>query len=139
MALMVWGIGRAFHSAICGSNERRRIHGQFIPEWIAGATVTFGSVALCIHGPVPNVPVPPSAACSTFGILAGLVLGNVHGWIRLATHTPNALDELASVARETGNPYQPPMQASLAANNRVIHSEPTIAIQGNGERSPSEQ
>jgi len=91
LAAMAWGVGRGFHAVIGRSSERRRIHGQFIPEWVAGTIVAFGVSTLIYHGPVPNVPSPPSTGLAAFGLLAGLALGTIHGSVRLATPASHRL------------------------------------------------
>ncbi|WP_149753503.1 hypothetical protein [Rubripirellula obstinata] len=108
MAAMAWGIARGLHLVVARSGERKRIHGQYIPEWVAGTVVLFGVAALVYFGPVPNVPSPPSTGCAAFGILGGLMAGTIHGWFRLARYPNlNAVDS-GGLSRETGNPYQPP-------------------------------
>ncbi|WP_044256354.1 hypothetical protein [Rhodopirellula sp. SWK7] len=108
MATFVWLIARLLHFVIGRSNERKRIHGLYIPEWIAGTIILSGVAALAYFGPANDVPAPPSAGCAAFGLLGGLLFGNVHGWIRLDRHTKTSKKVAIGRVRETGNPYEPP-------------------------------
>ncbi|WP_186775572.1 hypothetical protein [Rubripirellula tenax] len=108
IASIAWAIGRALHVVIGRNDARKRVHGQRIPEWIAATVVSFGASALLYFGPEPNVPYPPSAGCAAFGIIGGLFLGNVHGWIRLANHVPKKSASANRSRRGSTNPYEPP-------------------------------
>ena len=106
---ITWGIGRGLHAAISRPNERKRIHGQFIPEWVGGTVLASGIAGLLYFGPVPNVPSPPSGGMAAFGILGGLILGTIHGWIRMACLAPDITGPVGGVPPDSTNPYEPPI------------------------------
>ena len=109
--VMFWGIGRVIHWVIARSDESKRIHGLFIPEWVGGIYICSGLSALWWSGPAPRIPAPPSLTFATFGLLVGLVIGWVHGNIRLSRHNARPMEGEAIAPQESvddGNPYQPP-------------------------------
>ncbi|MCU0712330.1 MAG: hypothetical protein MUC43_09735 [Pirellula sp.] len=109
--VMFWGIARVIHWVLSRSNESKRVHGLFIPEWVGVVYTASGLVALWWSGPAPNTPAPPSQIFASYGLLVGLAIGWVHGSIRLSRCQVRLGDTEEVSPQETvddGNPYQPP-------------------------------
>lgn len=112
--VMFWGIARLIHWVLSRSDESKRIHGLFIPEWVGGVFALSGLIALWWSGPAPNIPAPPSQTFAFFGLVVGLAMGWVHGSIRVGRY--HARSEDANVAEyvssresvDDRNPYKPP-------------------------------
>lgn len=109
--VMCWSIGRLVHWFIGKVDKTKRIHGQFIPEWIGASYIGSGLLAFSWSGPSPNVPAPPSLIFANFGLFIGLAAGWIHGNIRLRLH--QAWNEESEPFRpndapDDGNPYRPP-------------------------------
>ncbi|EMB17119.1 membrane protein [Rhodopirellula europaea 6C] len=108
---MLWAIGRVVHWFNGRANETKRVHGQFIPEWIGGTYISCGLLALFWFGPAPRIPAPPSLTFASFGLLIGLAAGWVHGNVRLRLHREHNKDserQRLNRATDDGNPYRPP-------------------------------
>ena len=116
--VMYWCIGRIVHWFVGRGDTAKRVHGKYIPEWIAGTYLGTGLLVLFWNGPSPNVPAPPSLTIAHFAILIGLAIGWVHGSIRLRRHQardqePITRDRKATLSPrnlepDDGNPYRPP-------------------------------
>ncbi|MCS7468530.1 hypothetical protein NZK35_17900 [Stieleria sp. ICT_E10.1] len=107
----LWTIGRVVHWFNGKANETKRVHGQFIPEWIGGIYMGAGLLALMWFGPAPRIPAPPSLTFASFGLLIGLAAGWIHGGIRLRHHralNDGSENRRPSHAPDDGNPYRPP-------------------------------
>ena len=102
----IYGIGRVLHRQIGKDDPRRRRQGEFIPQWVAGAYAALGIGTLCWFGPDRDATMAAGelAAC---GILLGLVLGWVHGSIRVRLK-PRRVARAEPAWQEDGNPYHPP-------------------------------
>lgn len=103
-AAFIWLLSRAIHLAVTRNSEHHRYRGMFIPEWIAVSV--FAS----------SVMVPISAG---FGLLFGLVVGNIHGLIRVTIRDRNLahleqqqsatlLSPTSPAAQDSPNPYASP-------------------------------
>jgi hypothetical protein len=109
--VMFWGIGRVIHWVLSRSDESKRVHGLFIPEWVGVVYISSGLTALWWSGPAPRIPAPPSLTFASFGLLVGLAIGWVHGNIRLSRYNArpkDAKDVSPQESVDDGNPYQPP-------------------------------
>lgn len=90
--VMFWGIARLIHWVLSRTDESKRIHGLFIPEWVGGVFAFSGLIALWWSGPAPNIPAPPSRTFAVFGLVVGLAIGWVHGNIRVGRYHARAED-----------------------------------------------
>ena len=115
MACFIFSIGFFLHRAISKDSPRKRIQGRPIVWWVT-ALMFLGSCygawmadnqRYYLHEVVGGM--------GGFGLLAGLAVGNIHGFIDLWRSRKNA-DGLSVAADRTGivsaeddgNPYSPP-------------------------------
>ncbi|MEM1228794.1 MAG: hypothetical protein AAGJ40_24175 [Planctomycetota bacterium] len=118
---MIFGIATLLQLAIGKTDERKRIQGRPVRWWVT-ALFTIGAIAGALIADNSKYYLHEIVGgLGGFGILAGLLVGNVHGWINLmlAPDSATAQDDssdsiqdegLSRSQHEDGNPYSPPTQ-----------------------------
>lgn len=107
---IIYSLGRYEHARVSQTSSRKRVHGQFIPEWVA---IGFAAPALFMnyHGFRVFTGMPGALGMCGFGLLAGLAIGWGHGSFRLRSHDSDEIigsAEPGDMPPEDGNPYRPP-------------------------------
>ena len=107
---IIYLLGRYEHARVSKLSERKRIHGKYIPEWVA---IGFAAPAvyLLFEGYPLFFGLPGAPGICFFGLLVGLMLGWIHGSIRLLLWKNKSPEKDLNVVTRTGdesNPFRPP-------------------------------
>lgn len=119
LALTVFGIATILHTAISKNDRRKRIQGQPIRWWVTGLYAIGAISGTIIADNQHNYMHEVVGGLGGFGILAGLLIGNIHGGINLfVTPTSSDLSDsdssvsppetLVPPVHDNVNPYKPP-------------------------------
>ena len=116
MASIIFAIGFALHKAITKDSPRKRIQGQPIIWWVTGMMFFGACYGAYIADNQSYYLHEVVGGMGGFGLLGGLAIGNVHGFVNLfRTRKPPAesSDTLAPQKdeRQIDNPYAPPKSA----------------------------
>jgi len=116
-AFVIFGAATLLHHAISKDDDRKRIQGRPIRWWVTGLYLV-GAIAGAILADNKQYYMHEVVGgLGGFGILAGLLVGNVHGGISLLSSPDldpegggDGLSTGMSISRvhDDGNPYAPP-------------------------------
>ncbi|WP_037253453.1 hypothetical protein [Rhodopirellula europaea] len=120
VALVIFGIATLLQYAIGKTDERKRIQGRPVRWWVT-ALFTIGAITGALIADNSQYYLHEIVGgLGGFGILGGLLAGNVHGGINLMLKPDTATvrddnpdssgEEGRSRRPEDGNPYSPPTQ-----------------------------
>lgn len=109
-------VGFAIHQAIAARSPAKRIHGRPIVWWVTFLMFLGSCLGAWIADNQRYHLREVVGGMGGFGLLAGLVVGNAHGWISLnrakntaASQASDPLSETSITAKPyAGNPYVPP-------------------------------
>jgi carbon starvation protein CstA len=115
-ACIVYGIAFGLHSAISKDSPSKRIQGRPIAWWVTGLMFLGSCVGAWMADNQSYYLHEVVGGMGGFGLLTGLVIGNVHGFVDLlrarATRSFAPTDHLDSGSfstdRDNENPYAPP-------------------------------
>ncbi|MEM1228799.1 MAG: hypothetical protein AAGJ40_24200 [Planctomycetota bacterium] len=121
VALAIFGIATLLQHAIGKTDERKRIQGRPVRWWVTALFTIGATTGALIADNSQYYLHEIVGGLGGFGILAGLLFGNVHGGISLmlAPDSPTSKDAesdsiqhegLSRAQHEDGNPYSPPTQ-----------------------------
>lgn len=107
---IIYLLGRYEHARVSKLSERKRVHGQYIPQWVA---IGFAAPAvyLLFKGYPLFFGLPGALGICFFGLLTGLMLGWIHGSIRLLmwkSKSPEEDVKFVTRAGDEANPFRPP-------------------------------
>jgi hypothetical protein len=118
-AFVIFGVATLLHNAISKNDDRKRIQGRPVRWWATGLYLV-GAIAGAILADNKQYYMHEVVGgFGGFGILAGLLIGNVHGGINLllspdpdcgpdgGTSTPPTGMSVPPI-HDDGNPYAPP-------------------------------
>ena len=121
VALVIFGIATLLQYAIGKNDERKRIQGRPVRWWVT-ALFTIGAITGALIADNRQYYLHEIVGgLGGFGILGGLLIGNLHGGIKLMmkTDSTSVRDDNSALLREQprprgkpedGNPYSPPSQ-----------------------------
>jgi hypothetical protein len=107
---VIYWLGRHEHARLSKTSDRKRVHGQYIPEWVAFGFVS-PALFMLYHGIEVFTGYPGAVGMCFFGLLCGLAMGWVHGAFRLRWDTTlGTIDDVVipHSPPQDGNPYRPP-------------------------------
>jgi hypothetical protein len=106
----IYLLGRYEHARVSKLSERKKIHGQYIPEWVAIGFAAPAVILLFNGYPLYSGALGTLELCF-FGLLTGLMLGWIHGSIRLLmwkNKSPEEDVKFVTRAGDKANPFRPP-------------------------------
>ena len=121
MALLIFGIATLLHNAISKNDRRKRIQGRPIRWWVTALYAIGAVLGAMLADNKQYYMHEIVGGLGGFGILAGLLVGNVHGGIHLFL-TPNSSDSSDKnssvmtsetsmpLLHDSENPYSPPTE-----------------------------
>ena len=83
MACMVFGIAYGLHSAISKNSPNKRIQGRPIPLWVTVFTLLGSCLGAWIADNQSYYLHEVVGGLGGFGLLIGLAIGNIHGFVDL--------------------------------------------------------
>ncbi|MEM1226295.1 MAG: hypothetical protein AAGJ40_11395 [Planctomycetota bacterium] len=119
MATLIFGIATLLHQAISKNDERKRIQGGPIRWWVTGLYSIGAAAGALLADNRQYYMHEIVGGLGGFGILIGLLVGHIHGGIRLLLtrdHEFAPEDDGESLAvgsrvrAERKNPYAPPQR-----------------------------
>ena len=116
MACMVFGIAYGLHSAISKNSPNKRIQGRPIPWWVTSFMFSGSCLGAWIADNQSYYLHEVVGGLGGFGLLIGLAIGNIHGFVdlyRARTTKRNSsvcLADSRSLPTDLleSNPYAPP-------------------------------
>lgn len=112
-ALVMFGIATLLHLAISKHDARKRVQGQPIRWWVTSMFLIGAFYGAWLADNKRYYIHEVVGGMGGFGLLAGLIVGNIHGAINLSlfrgvTTGTSFLQPIVPTAEQLQNPYDPP-------------------------------
>lgn len=121
-ALVIFGVASLLHRAISNNDDRKRIQGRPVRWWVTGLYFIGAVVGAILADNQRYYLHEVVGGTGGFGILAGLVIGNFHGWINLLRSPdirgPSDLDDAEPLEESSCLPQRKDENPYLMPNER---------------------